>query len=89
MGMSVTRTHTRDRRMNLADVGRRGSVCRHASLTSTDADDVILRVTSGEPMTVHELRHAFAFLSRFAVLGGQNVLVARVRVAVRLETLGA
>jgi hypothetical protein len=89
MGMSATRTHTRDRTMNSADVGRRGSACRSASLTMTDADDVISRITRGEPMTVRELRDAFAFLSQLVPSGQQNVLVARVRVAVRLETLGA
>jgi hypothetical protein len=46
-------------------------------------------VSSGEPMTVAELRQAAAVLRRFVLSGRRDVLVARVRVAVRLEASGA
>ena len=57
--------------------------------TATGPDDVIRRVDSGAPMTVAELRRAAALLTDHVRSGRMDVVVARVRVAVRLEKLGA
>jgi hypothetical protein len=75
--------------MRSAGLGRRRSGCRQPTLAAAGADVVLARVTSGEPMTVAELRYAAAVLGRFVLSGRRDVLVARVRVAVRLEGLGA
>ena len=87
--MGVTRTRSTARSMSSGDVLRRRSGCRPPSMTATGADVVLSRVSSGEPMTVAELRHAAAVLGLFVLSGRRDVLVARVRVAVRLENLGA
>ena len=63
------------------------SGCRIPSATRADA--VLQRISSGEPLTVKELWQAAEVLGLFARSGRRDVLVARVRVAVRLEELGA
>jgi hypothetical protein len=88
MSMGVTRTRSTARTMSSEDLHRRRSACRPPSMTATEADVVLRRVSSGEPMTVAELRHAAAVLGLFVLSGRRDVLVARVRVAVRLEALG-
>ena len=65
------------------------SGCRVPPALATGADAVVQRISDGEPMTVHELWQAAAVLGLFAKSGRRDVLVARVRVAVRLEALGA
>lgn len=85
--MRTTRTRSTARRMSSTDLGSRRSGCRPPSTTGADA--VLTRIGSGEPMTVTELRHAAAVLGRFVLSRRHDVLVARVRVAVRLEKLGA
>jgi len=87
--MGVTRRRSTARTMSSGDLRRHRSGCRPPSMTATGADVVLRRVSSGEPMTVAELRHADAVLGRFVLSGRRDVLVARVRVAVRLENLGA
>ncbi len=65
------------------------SGCRVPPSLATGAEAVMQRISSGEPMTVNELWQAAAVLGFFAKSGRRDVLVARVRVAVRLEELGA
>jgi len=50
---------------------------------------LIRRVSDGDPMTVAELRRAADVLGRHVSSGRMDVVVARFRVAVRLEQLGA
>jgi hypothetical protein len=54
-----------------------------------DLSDIIKVVTSDEPMTVDELQRAALALSGVSGLRDLTTRVARVRVAVRLEKLGA
>jgi hypothetical protein len=82
--MRSTRTRSTARRMSSTGLG---NGCRPPSTTGADA--VLRRIDSGDPMTVAELRHAAAVLGRFVLSRRQDVLVARVRIAVRLERLGA
>ncbi|WP_448625297.1 hypothetical protein [Geodermatophilus sp. URMC 64] len=55
----------------------------------TEPDDIIRRVSSSEPMSVAELQRAHASLGRYVQSGRPDVLAARLRVAIRLEQLGA
>ena len=55
----------------------------------TDLDRTIRMVNSPQPMTVAALRDAAAAISRCAPPGDVTALAARVRVAFRLEKLGA
>jgi hypothetical protein len=55
----------------------------------TEPDAVIRRVSSCEPMTIAELHRAHALLGRHVQSGRMDVLAARLRVAIRLEQLGA
>ena len=87
--MGVPRSRSTARTMSSADLHRHRGGCRPPSMAATGADAVLERVSSGEPMTVAELRQAAAVLARFVLSGRRDVLVARVRVAVRLEALGA
>jgi hypothetical protein len=75
------------RRQNSIGILTSRSGCRVPSATGADA--VLQRISSGEPMTVKELWQAAEVLGFFARSGRRDVLVARVRVAVRLEELGA
>jgi hypothetical protein len=52
-------------------------------------DDVIRLVEAGAPMTAADLRRAAAVLGRHVRSGRLDVVVARFRVASRLEQLGA
>jgi hypothetical protein len=54
-----------------------------------ELEHVMRWVACGEPKTVAELRRAAAVLGRHAGRGRFDVAVARVRVAVQLEKLGA
>jgi hypothetical protein len=87
--MRATRTRSRSRTMRSAAVAHRRSGCRPRWPAATGAEAVLERVSSGEPMTDAELRHAFAVLGLLVLSGRRDVLVARVRVAVRLDDLGA
>jgi hypothetical protein len=89
MSMGVTRSRNTARTMSSVNVHRHRSGCRPLSMAATGADAVLERVSSGEPITVAELRQAAAVLRRFVLSGRRDVLVARVRVAVRLEASGA
>jgi hypothetical protein len=55
----------------------------------TEPDAIIRRVGSSEPMSIAELRRAHALLGRHVQTGRMDVLAARLRVAIRLEQLGA
>ena len=88
--MNATCTHSTNgaiRRTSRCGSGA-GSPCRYGAAAASEPDDVVALVTSGEPMSVAELVDAAAFLGRYARAGRMDVLVARVRVAVRLEQLG-
>jgi len=85
--MRSTRTRTTPRQMSSTDLASRRSGCRPPSTTGAEA--VLRQLDSGEPMTVTELWHAAAVLGRLVPSRRHDVLVARVRVAFRLERLGA
>ncbi|NEK57907.1 hypothetical protein GCU56_08490 [Geodermatophilus sabuli] len=86
--MNATCTHTADGRVR--DPSRRtGGPCRYREPAGLDLDEVMRRIGSGRPMTVPELLRAAAVLARHVASGRTDVLVARVRVAVALEELGA
>jgi hypothetical protein len=70
-------------------MGSSGRPCPHRPPAEAEPDRVIRRVGSGQPMTVAQLRRAAAVLSRHTRSGRMDVVVALVRVAVRLEQLGA
>jgi len=79
-------------RKNLSSIrtGDRGGSRFHCRpLTVPGPDDVIEQVSSGEAMSIAELQRAAALLGRHVRSGRMDVLVARVRVAVQLEKLGA
>jgi hypothetical protein len=61
--------------------------CRPLALRGPD--DVVRQVSTAESLSVAELRRAAAVLSCHAPSGRMDVLIARVRVAWRLEALGA
>jgi hypothetical protein len=84
-------SHAVDRAVRRRTGGRAGPgcPCRFRSPGEAGPDAVIEQVGSGDPMTVDELRRAAALLGRHVGSGRTDVLVARVRVAVRLEQLGA
>lgn len=89
MSMSATRIRTSaSRTWTSAGVWTRRSGCRFTSLAGTTVDDVLRRIDSDQPMTVAELFQAAAVLGALVSSGRRDVLVARVRVAVRLEALG-
>jgi hypothetical protein len=89
MSMRATRIRTSvSRTWTSADVWTRRSGCRFTSLAGTTVDDVLRRIDSDQPMTVAELFQAAAVLGALVSSGRRDVLVARVRVAVRLEALG-
>ena len=69
--------------------GRGGTRCQHRPGRLRGLDAVLAQVTSGQTMTVAELQRAAALLGRHVRSGRMDVLVARVRVAVQLEQLGA
>jgi hypothetical protein len=69
--------------------GGRGRPCPHSRASGGEPDRVVRRVLGGEPMTVGQLRRAAAVLARHTRQGRMDVVVALVRVAVRLEQLGA
>ena len=69
--------------------GRGGTRCQHRPGPLRGVDTVIQQVSSGEAMTISELQRAAAFLGRHVRSGRMDVLVARVRIAVQLEELGA
>jgi len=52
-------------------------------------DEVLEQVRTIESMTIAELQCAFAILGRYVKSGRRDVLVARLRIAVQLENLGA
>jgi hypothetical protein len=89
--MDATRTrHTARRaRPSIGVIRHDGSGDRYGPQPTPGADAVIRRVNSGEPMTLAELQRAFAVLGGYVRAGRMDVLVARVRIAVRLEELGA
>jgi len=89
--MSATCTWVRARK-NLNPIGNRrrgGRGCRYRSPTVQGPDDVLERVRTIESMTIAELQRAFAILGRYVKSGRRDVLVARLRIAVQLENLGA
>jgi len=79
-------------RKNPSSIGngsRAGRRCPYRPLRALGPDEVIAQVCSGEAMTIAELQRAAAILGRHVRSGRMDVLVARVRVAVQLEKLGA
>ena len=86
--MCATRTPRKHARRRSSSVESRPREC---GLTPTAAgvEEVIRRVGSGRPMTVAELWGAAAVLGSVLPSRRMDVHVARVRVAVRLEELGA
>ncbi len=87
--MNVSRTRGAARRMRRSiSVGGDGG-CRYRPVPRTGPDDALRQVCSGEPLTIAELRRAAAILGAYVPSGRMDVLVARVRIAVRLEKLGA
>jgi hypothetical protein len=75
-------------RKNLSSTGTgRGGRCPYRPLTGPD--HVIEQLSSGEVMTIAELQRAAVLLGRHVKSGRMDVLVARFRVAVELERLGA
>ena len=69
---------------------RRGRArCRHRAPDAPSLDVVLRLVGQGEQMTVAELRDAARVLARHVPGRRMDVAVAQVRVAVRLEVLGA
>jgi hypothetical protein len=87
--MCVTPTRSRAGRMHRSVTIRTDrSGCRLPSPADAVAETLVERVSLGEPMTAAELLHAAGVLDRFVLSGRQDVLVARVRIAVRLEQLG-
>jgi hypothetical protein len=81
--MSVSCTWVRARRHGDRNRGR------GCTLTARGPERVIREVSRGVPMTVPELRRAAVVLGRHVRSGRMDVAVARFRVAVRLEQLGA
>jgi hypothetical protein len=82
-----TRLHTAPQATRRRRDGGAHGACRPPALRSPD--DVIRQVTTAEPMSIAELRRAAAVLGCHATSGRMDVLVARVRVAWRLEELAA
>jgi len=79
MSKRVPCAWVRARRVSRGATGR----CRRGP------DDVIRQVEAGAPMTAADLRRAAAVLGRHVRSGRMDVVVARFRVASRLEQLGA
>jgi hypothetical protein len=89
MSMSATRIRTSASRTSTsAGVWTRHNGCRFTSLAGTTVDDVLRRIDSDQPMAVAELFRAAAVLGALVPSGRRDVLVTRVRVAVRLEASG-
>ena len=86
--MCATRTRSRARAMQ-RPVGANRLGCRLTSPADTDVEPLLERIRAGDRMTVVELLHAATVLDRLVPSRRLDVLVARVRIAVRLEQLGA
>jgi hypothetical protein len=69
-------------------VGAHALGCRFLPSAVADAESVLQRIDDGEPMAAAELLDAYEVLGRLVPSRRQDVLVARVRIAVRLERLG-
>lgn len=89
--LNATRTRNTARKMrtSIGIVVHCGRGCRYRSVAMTALEDVIWQVSDGGPMTLAELQRAAAFLGKHSKIGRMDVHVARVRVAVQLEKLGA
>jgi hypothetical protein len=88
--MCATPTRSRARSTHRSvRIGTSPGRCGFPSQAGAGAEALIERIRAGEPMTVTELLHAAAVLDRLLPTRRLDVLVARVRIAVRLEQLGA
>jgi hypothetical protein len=86
--MCATRTPGRARAMR-RPVGTNRWGCRSTTSAGPDVEALLERIRAGDRMTVGELLHAATVLDRLVPTRRLDVLVARVRIAVRLEQLGA
>jgi hypothetical protein len=89
MHTTCTWKPARRHRSPIGGLGRGRARCLHRAPDSSSLDVVLRRVGQGEPMTVAELRHAAWVLARHVAARRMDVAVAQVRVAVKLEVLGA
>jgi hypothetical protein len=89
--MHTTSTWTLARRHanSAGDRHRGGARCAPGTPHRTTLDGILRRVGRPEPMTVAELRQAAQVLADHRASRRLDVAVAQVRVAVRLEALGA